>query len=337
MMSSQPQDPLDHFGFRSNPGEPIKLDEAPIDTKILKKENARMEKWRKILPNLKTLVAKKDSQLKKRIRKGIPDCFRARVWPIISKAALTKNTSPIPYRLLVDSEHAPALDDIILDVARTFPTHKLFAETSGIGQQSLRNVLKAISITHAKMGYCQGLNFVAALFLIYCNDEDAYWTLKSYLKNYQMEDYYTDLNTVQKPLYVADRLVDKFFSKVGKLLAENDVRAVIYAPGWILTTFATALPFNVIVRIMDCFLYENFKIFYRATLAIIKYKEKELLQCNRIDQLLMCLKDFSDPKWKDEDAFMKTVFSFNLSRKDVKRIEATYQPPKQRPKYNPQN
>ena len=41
----------------------------------------------------------------------------------------------------------------------------------GLGQQSLQNVLKAISITQPNMGYCQGLNFVAALFLIYLNDE----------------------------------------------------------------------------------------------------------------------------------------------------------------------
>lgn len=36
---------------------------------------------------------------------------------------------------------------------------------------SLQIVLKALSIVFNEMGYCQGLNFIAATFLLYLNDE----------------------------------------------------------------------------------------------------------------------------------------------------------------------
>lgn len=57
------------------------------------------------------------------------------------------------------------------DVHRTFPTHSFFATTGGHGQKSLENVLKALALTYKEMGYCQGLNFICALLVLYCNDE----------------------------------------------------------------------------------------------------------------------------------------------------------------------
>jgi TBC1 domain family member 10 len=37
--------------------------------------------------------------------------------------------------------------------------------------ESLKNILKALSIAFSDMGYCQGLNFIAAALLIHLNDE----------------------------------------------------------------------------------------------------------------------------------------------------------------------
>ena len=38
-------------------------------------------------------------------------------------------------------------------------------------QNSLQIVLKALSLVFKDMGYCQGLNFIAATLLLYLNDE----------------------------------------------------------------------------------------------------------------------------------------------------------------------
>ena len=39
---------------------------------------------------------------------------------------------------------------------------------------SLANVLHAISVS-GRLGYCQGMNFVAGLFLLEFEEEDAFW------------------------------------------------------------------------------------------------------------------------------------------------------------------
>ena len=72
------------------------------------------------------------------------------------------------------------------------------------------------------------------------------------------------------------------------------------------------------MRIIDVFLNEGFKILYRVALGIIKFKENELLKCKRIDQIMLCLRDFKDSMWRNEDKFMSTIFSIKLSRNDIK-------------------
>jgi len=45
------------------------------------------------------------------------------------------------------------------------------------GQASLRRVLKAYSLYDMDIGYCQGMNFIAGMFLTVMSEEDAFWML----------------------------------------------------------------------------------------------------------------------------------------------------------------
>eukprot|EP00638_Chattonella_subsalsa_P000176 CAMPEP_0117739670 /NCGR_PEP_ID=MMETSP0947-20121206/3893_1 /TAXON_ID=44440 /ORGANISM="Chattonella subsalsa, Strain CCMP2191" /LENGTH=1013 /DNA_ID=CAMNT_0005555655 /DNA_START=834 /DNA_END=3876 /DNA_ORIENTATION=- len=57
--------------------------------------------------------------------------------------------------------------EILRDITRTYPSHPLFKDSGvGPGQQMLANVLFACTHYHAKVGYCQGMNFVAGALLI---------------------------------------------------------------------------------------------------------------------------------------------------------------------------
>ena len=69
--------------------------------------------------------------------------------------------------------------EIGLDIPRTFPEE----EDSKYLRKSLNNVLKAISIVFPKIGYCQGMNFLALRILQVLGDEDAFWLLQYLLEN----------------------------------------------------------------------------------------------------------------------------------------------------------
>lgn len=57
------------------------------------------------------------------------------------------------------------------DLDRTFPRCQMFTDKDGIGQRQLRNLLVAYVVRDPEMGYFQGMNFFAALFLSYMPEE----------------------------------------------------------------------------------------------------------------------------------------------------------------------
>ena len=106
--------------------------------------------------------------VKKKVRKGIPDCLRGKVW--VKLARLDKNLKDFPFEYKsLKEKPSESLHEILLDVNRTFPNHPF--SRSQLGQQSLTSVLTALSLSFTGMGYCQGLNFLAGTFLLYMNDE----------------------------------------------------------------------------------------------------------------------------------------------------------------------
>lgn len=61
-------------------------------------------------------------------------------------------------------------DQIVKDIHRTMPGHILFEE-KGQGRQMLTNVLLAYSMYNPEVGYCQGMGFITAMFLMYMTEE----------------------------------------------------------------------------------------------------------------------------------------------------------------------
>ena len=49
-----------------------------------------------------------------------------------------------------------------------------------------------------------------------------------------------------------------------------------------MTLFSNNLPFKLVTRIIDIFLYEGMDIIYKVALAIMKCKEKQILEVIKI-------------------------------------------------------
>ena len=127
---------------------------------------------------------RKDRSLKRLVYEGVPVAFRGPVWNALSGARELKAESDRTYNeycedaiklisdndaqkvMIEDENHrgcdkGQAIKDIEKDVFRTFPDHSMF-DVDGTGIQQLRRILLAYSVWNPAVGYCQGLNFMAA-------------------------------------------------------------------------------------------------------------------------------------------------------------------------------
>ena len=107
-------------------------------------------------------VTRKPEVIKRRIRKGIPDALRGRVWSLLLSAdtctdiynciAFISFFIVAYYDNLVANHVADESSDftrkggvIDRDINRTFPAHETFSQLNGLGQEVLRNVLNAFA------------------------------------------------------------------------------------------------------------------------------------------------------------------------------------------------
>ncbi|XP_057276718.1 TBC1 domain family member 2A isoform X2 [Pezoporus wallicus] len=134
------------------------------------------------------------AELKNLIRSGIPVEHRQRVWRwIVSRHC---GHRPDHYQQLLrqskSTEH-PACRQIELDLPRTLTNNKHFSSPTSQLIPKLRRVLLAFSWHNPAIGYCQGLNRLAAVSLLVLEDEEsAFWCLVHIVENLMPADYYSD-------------------------------------------------------------------------------------------------------------------------------------------------
>ena len=299
------------------------------DTNKLTKEqiltiNARTEKWQDMLNNYQKYQTTKRAKLKSRTRKGIPDSLRSVVWQLFA------GTDKLKEKNLFENLNKQELDKdiegvIIKDLDRTFPSCQLFKEKYGMGQRKLYRVLSNYSKYNKVLGYVQGMGYLAAIFLLYMDEESAFYMLHSLVKNYGFEGLYKEgFPDLKKKFYVLLNLEKKYIPKIYDIFKRDGVFISIYASQWFLCLFAKDLKPNILVRIFDVFLFEGFKVIYRFALAFLKLKEKEFISNKKgIFYSMNTIKLLFDNI--DIDELFKVAFSFSLSRSHIKKYEEEYE------------
>jgi len=157
------------------------------------------DEWIAVDTNINTIP---NSEILAALCKGVPQAKRGQVWMWLAKrnSKNQNHKSNVAYTDLL-KQSTIHQHSILLDLARTFPTHPNFSKKLGSGQLALFNVLKAYSIVDPEVGYCQGLSFIVGILLIHVNnsEEKAFEMLKFLLIDLNLrEQYRPDMKALQK-------------------------------------------------------------------------------------------------------------------------------------------
>lgn len=80
---------------------------------------------------------------------------------------------------------------------RTYPSHNYF-ENGQIGQHLLKRILTTYAKYDPKIGYIQGMNFIAALFLYHSSEIIAFWLFVALIEDYELREVFLPSNELCK-------------------------------------------------------------------------------------------------------------------------------------------
>lgn len=155
------------------------------------------------------------AQVRRYIRKGIPPQLRGKAWLHYSGAEAKMAANPGVYDKFVNKaeqlgDENEFADIIKRDLHRTFPDNIQY-RTAGAFESSrpsndsnnsattttpsplagpqppiisaLHRVLSAFSLYSPSIGYCQSLNYIVGMLLLFMPEEEAFWTLVTIIQN----------------------------------------------------------------------------------------------------------------------------------------------------------
>lgn len=288
-------------------------------------QEARLQEWEDYLSQVKHRTKPywdlpvgsdrtKKREFRNLLRKGIPIQYRAQVWTslvyrLMSKtkevkdAAAGKGNSYYQSLLQSKGESTSAEKQIQLDLFRTLPSNRHF-KIGGQGAPKLENILVAFSRHNKNVGYCQGMNMLVAISLLFLDEETAFWFLAAIIEKLLPRDYYTPgLLGAQADQAVVRELVAEKLPRLNAHLQQYSIDVTLVTFNWFLTLFVDALPTESVLRILDCFLFEGMKVLFRMTLGILRVNERRVLNLTDPVALFQFLKEVARHTFDMEAVF----------------------------------
>lgn len=278
-----------------------------------------------------TRFPSRSAKTERYIRKGIPPAWRGPAWFFYAGGdAYLEKHAGLYTSLLSRSEGELSGTDkesIERDLHRTFPDNIHFKSdirSSGSSAaelpllSSLRHVLRAYALHNPRIGYCQSLNFLAGLLLLFLPEEKAFWMLHIITTVYLPGTHELSLEGTNVDLWILmvalKSTLPHTWTKVGSAGGSgDDVNGSARLPpislcttSWFMSLFIGTLPIESVLRVWDVLFYEGSRTLFRVALTIFKLGEQRIKDVSDPMELFQVVQSL--PRGMlDAGAFMATV------------------------------
>lgn len=312
------------------------------------------------------------AKAKRFVRKGIPPDWRGAAWFYYAGGPkILANNRGVYHQMLKRVADGGlkevCREDIERDLYRTFPDNVRFkrgATAATTGRDSsgttpahsrnnstqsanplprapgsepkiidqLRRVLSAFAIFNPNIGYCQSLNFLGGMLLLFVeSEEQAFWLLNIITRVYlpgthemNLEGSKVDLSVLMAELQTTLPGVWTKISDDGSTTTKKKTRrqrhrgaappeadnlppVTLALTAWFMSCFIGTLPTETTLRVWDVFFYEGSKTLFRVALAIFKAGENEIKAINDPMEVFAVVQTLPR-KMLDANLLMETCF-----------------------------
>ncbi|KAG8233800.1 hypothetical protein J437_LFUL008020 [Ladona fulva] len=233
---------------------------------------------------------------------GIPHSLRQSLWMLFSGAENDRAANRgVRYHYLVEESlfrPCTANEEIERDLHRSLPEHPAFQSAAGI--DPLRRVLCAYAKKNPQIGYCQAMNLVCSVLLLWCGEEEAFWLLGAVCERL-LAGYYE--RRVVGALVDQSVLVDLVSSELSPPLQRHLAQlgvVRIASLSWFLTLFLSVMPYESAVNIVDCFFYDGARVIFMLALTIFELNAEKLLNCRDDGEAMTLLSSYLEGVYHEE-------------------------------------
>ncbi|NXT33567.1 US6NL protein, partial [Pelecanoides urinatrix] len=219
------------------------------------------------------------------------------------------------------------IKQIDLDVNRTFRNHIMFRDRYGVKQQALFHVLSAYSVYNTEVSYCQGMSQIAAILLMYLNEEDAFWALAQLLTNqrHAMHGFFIPgFPKLQRFQAHHEQILSKLFPKLKKHMDKEQMTTGIYTTKWFLQCFIDRTPFTLTLRLWDIYILEGERVLTAMAYTILKLHKKRLLKMTLEDLREFLQEKIAASLQYEDDAVIEQL---QVSMTELRKMKFDLPPP----------
>ena len=198
--------------------------------------------------------------------------------------------------------------EIQKDLTRTFPDNSSF-KYGNINYNKLYHLLTVYSLYNPKIGYVQGINFIAAHIIILMEkekEEKNLMFLDAFLNKFQ---FYNLIgldrgDLLKKNLNHLGEQLNKYCPEIVKFLKNSNLSHDIFTTNWMLTLFANSMESKYLFIVWDFLIIFGWKFFIGFIISFLNLFKKEMLDEEQNNLNFFMKNILRNQKFKDKFNFI---------------------------------